>query len=148
MVYRMAGSPDTSTFDQNPFTDMEAWAADAMRWVANDPDGAGPLSPLMTGDNGAFNAGDPITRAQVIRLLYRFAGEFDVSALPPAPFPDTPLWVQDAVRWAAADLDGAGPLEPMITGANGLLLPNDPITRAQTTRILYRLCIWLLTQAP
>ncbi|MEL7207661.1 MAG: S-layer homology domain-containing protein, partial [Actinomycetota bacterium] len=31
MVYRLAGSPDTSGMDQNPFTDMAPWAADAMR---------------------------------------------------------------------------------------------------------------------
>ena len=146
MVYRFAGAPDTSTFDQSPFSDMVAWAADAQRWVAHDPDGAGPRGPLMTGEAGAFNPDQPITRAQVIRLFYRFAGQQDVSALPPSPFPDTPLWVQDAVRWAAADLDGAGPLEPLITGTAGMLRPNDPITRAETTRLLYRLCEWLETQ--
>lgn len=137
MVYRLAGEPEVAVPDPEPFTDMPGWALDAVRWVAEDPDG--PRSPLMTGVGGAFLPLEPITRGQVVRLLYRFAGEPPVDLLDPNPFPDSLPWVDDAARWAAHDPDGDGPLEPIIAGIDGQLKPGDPITRAQVARMLFRL---------
>jgi hypothetical protein len=74
MLYRIAGSPDvTDAGYDHPFTDVAPWADDAVRWITHDPDGTGPLEPIAAGyTDNTFRPNDPITRAQVARMLYRF----------------------------------------------------------------------------
>ena len=51
-----------------------AWVRPAVDWATCDPDGAGPEPSLMAGfPNATFRPDDPITRAQVGRLLLRTA---------------------------------------------------------------------------
>jgi len=58
--------------------------------------------------------------------------------VPEHGFSDVPVWVQDAVRWAA---NTNNPL-PLATGITPTLFePNDPITRGQVARMDYRLAI-------
>jgi hypothetical protein len=95
----------------------------------------------MTGFPGdTFRPDDGISRAQVTRLLYRVAGEPDVSD--PAydhPFTDVDAWVDDAVRWITHDPDGDGPTQPVATGyPDNLFRPDTGTTRAQTTRMVCR----------
>jgi hypothetical protein len=115
-------------FPAHPFTDVATWVEDAVRWMASDVHDP----PFMTGITPTtFRGGDPITRAQVVRLLYREAGSPDVSSYPPHPFTDVPAWVEDAVRWASA--------EQIVTGITPTtFVPGDPITRAQVVRMKYR----------
>ena len=125
-----AGSCDIGAVEQvfpdHDFSDVPAWVEDAVRWITHGDD------PLMEGfADGTFRAADPITRAQVVRLLYRAAEEPDPLAYGPHPFTDVPAWVEDAVRWAYG--------EGIVTGETPTTFaPDDPITRAQVTRMVYR----------
>jgi hypothetical protein len=94
--------------------------------------------------DGTFGPDHPISRAEVVRLFYRFAGAPSVDGLAPHGFSDVPAWVNDAVQWAAHDPDGSGPLEPMVAGfPDGTFKPGVDITRAQVTRMLHRLAATL-----
>jgi hypothetical protein len=137
MIWRYAGEP--SVGGAHGFSDVPIWVEEAVTWATFDPDG--PTEPFMTGNpDGTFRPEDPISRAEVVRLLYRYVGSPSVGSLPGHGFSDVPEWVQDAVKWAAHDPDGSGPLEPVVSGfPNGTFGPEDEITRAQLTRSLFRL---------
>lgn len=80
--------------------------------------GEGRFSPLMT-----------TTRAQVVQILYNFAGEPAVTG--ETPFTDlTSDWYQNAVLWAYQTGVVAG------TGDGSTFSPDDPVTREQTAVIL------------
>jgi hypothetical protein len=115
-------------FPEHAFSDVPVWVADAVRWITYPTYG----TPLMEGfSDGTFRVADPITRAQVVRLLYREAEEPNVSGYGPHPFTDVPSWVEDAVRWAFG--------EGIVTGETPTTFaPDDPITRAQVVRMVYR----------
>ena len=138
-VYRLMGAPDVSGLPAHAFTDVPAWVDDAVTWAAHDPDGAGPVQPIITGITPTtFVPNDPITRAQTVRMMYRAVGAPDVAGLPAHPFTDVPNWVQDAVTWAA---NTDNPL-PLVTGITPTtFVPNDPISRAQVVRLAYRLAL-------
>jgi hypothetical protein len=142
MVYRLAGTPTAPNPPTHGFTDVPAWLRDAVAWAAEDPAGDDPA--LMTGLTPTrFGPNAPITRAQAVRLQFRFASRAEAQTVPNPPthgFTDVPVWVRDAVAWAAADPDAAGPLEPLVTGLTPTRFgPNADITRAQVARQLYRL---------
>jgi hypothetical protein len=142
MVYRLADTPAAPSPATHAFTDVPNWLRDAVAWAADDPAGDDP--PLMTGLTATrFGSTDSITRAQAVRLLFRFASRLETQTVPNPPshaFTDVPTWVADAVAWAAADPDGGGPLEPLVTGLTPASFgPNADITRAQVARMLYRL---------
>jgi hypothetical protein len=90
-----------------------------------------------------FGATAPITRAQAVRLLFRFADRVEPQTAPSPPthsFTDVPSWVAEAVAWAAEDPDADGPQEPLVTGRTPTrFAPGEDITRAQVARLLYRL---------
>ena len=131
VLYREAGSPDVSGYPAHGFTDVPPWVEDAVRWAKGEGIATG-ITPTT------FVPNDPITRAEVVRMKYRFAGSPPVAVLPAHPFTDVPAWVQDAVRWAA---NTNNPL-PLATGITPTLFkPNDSITRAQVARMDYRLAI-------
>lgn len=142
MMWRHAGSP--SVGGDHGLSDVPDWVDDAVRWATYDP--SGPTEPLMTGyQDSTFRPNNPMSRAEVVRLMYRYAGAPSVSGLPHHGFPDVPNYVEDAVRWAAHDPDGSGPLEPLVSGfANGTFGPNGDITRGQETRMVFRLTDQLL----
>jgi uncharacterized repeat protein (TIGR01451 family) len=144
MVWRLAGEPEGPNPPTHSFTDVPAWVADAVAWAANDPDGGGPEQPLMTGlTRTRFGATAPITRAQAVRLIFRWADRVEDQSVPNPPthtFTDVPAWVADPVAWAAHDPDAEGPQEPLITGRTPTrFAPGEDITRAQVARFLYRL---------
>ena len=113
----------TSTCDA-PFADTPAWVRDAVDWHW--------CRAIMTGyPDNTFRADLPITRAQVVRLLYRVEGSPAVGGLPDHGMTDVPAWVEDAVRWAKAN--------NIMTGyPDGTFRPNQPITRGQTVRAVFR----------
>lgn len=131
MLYREAGSPAVSGYPAHGFTDVPGWVEDAVRWAKGEGIATG-ITPTT------FKANDPITRAQVVRMKYRFAGSPPVGALPAHPFTDVPAWAQESVRWAASTTN---PL-PLVTGITPTTFrPDDPITRGQVARMDYRLAI-------
>ena len=86
---------------------------------------------LMGGvGNGNFNPQAPITRGQLVTILYRLEGQPAVSGL---GFSDVAAgsYCEKAVKWAAATGITKG-------NAEGLFRPNSPITREQMATFLYR----------
>ena len=82
LLFRFADRLDPQTVPSPPthaFTDVPAWVAEPVAWAANDPDGDGPLEPLVTGLSPTrFGANADITRAQVARILYRLSDLLDL----------------------------------------------------------------------
>ena len=116
-------------FPPSSLTDVPGWVTDAVAWITSDVHSP----PIMEGyPDQTFRPNAQITRAQVVRLLYREAGSPAVGALPAHGFTDVPAWVESAVRWAKAN--------DIMTGITATtFVPNDPITRAQVVRATYRL---------
>jgi len=85
---------------------------------------------LMNGvGGGRFAPNDPMTRAMLVTVLWRYEGSPKAGA---SDFRDlTADWYKDAVAWAAANgiVNGVG---------NGRFDPNGSITREQMAAILYR----------
>ena len=109
----------------HPFIDVPDWVTSAVNWAS--------CGEYLTGyADDTFRPNRPMTRAEVARFLYRVAGSPDVSGLAAHGFSDVPTWVEDPVRWLAAN--------GYITGyGDGTFRPNLAITRAQVTRMLYRI---------
>ena len=92
------------------------------------------LFGLMSGiGNDLFDPTGETTRAMLVSMLYRMAGEPDVSELPELPFEDVTegAWYADAVRWAYANEVSVGVDETHFA-------PNARLTRAQLVTMLYR----------
>ena len=117
--------------------DCDYWAEGAVDWLGFDPDGNGPMQPLASGfADGSFGGGQPITRAQDARMVYRLFGEPDPSPYQHG-FNDVPGWVDDAVVWINWPGGPASP-EPLMAGFGSQFGPNNNITRAQKARQLWR----------
>ena len=111
---------------ENPFTDVSAshWAHDDITYVYEND--------LMNGTDGSlFSPESTTTRAQVVTVLYRLAGQ-------PAtdwenPFWDVPAsaWFHDAVTWAWEN-DITGGVSSTHFGAG------NAVTREQLATFLYR----------
>lgn len=91
------------------------------------------LYEMMTGlTETGFGPSELICRAQVATILYRYAGEPDISYS--GRFPDVAMgqFYTEAVEWAAAN--------GIVTGYedSGLFGPSDPVTREQLAALLYR----------
>ncbi|MBR6826386.1 MAG: S-layer homology domain-containing protein [Oscillospiraceae bacterium] len=109
------------------FNDMEAgsWYEESVNFMVEQG--------LMNGvGNGRFNPKGNVTRAMLVTILYRAAGEPSVKALS-NPFTDVPngQWYSNAIIWAAS--------EGIVTGVKpDRFNPNGNITREQIATILYR----------
>lgn len=107
------------------FTDVaDHWAKDSLEYVYN--------RGLMNGmSQTTFRPDAKATRAMLVTVLYRMAGQPQVNAV--SPFADVPanLWYSDAITWAAEAgiVKGCG---------HGVFKPDEPATREQTAAILYR----------
>lgn len=111
------------------FDDMvsaDSWAHEGIDYCV--------LFGLMSGvGNDLFDPDGMTTRAMLVSILYRMAGEPDVSELPETPFEDVgpDAWYADAVRWASANEVAAGMDDTHFA-------PDDHLTRAQLVTMLYR----------
>ena len=96
------------------------WAETARSWA------------MAEGVSDGENASAPVTREQLVTMLWRFAGEPAVDFLFTAKDADAVSgWAYEAMRWAAA--------EGIIEGdENGMISPADGATRAQCAAILMR----------
>ena len=118
----------TVTFEQAPlpFHDVTEgdWFYDAVRYAYE--------TGLMdgVGDN-LFAPNSETTRAQLVTILYRLAGQPAVSGDLPFPDVESGTWYTDAVAWAAENgiVNGVSDTE---------FAPGDDITREQLAAILYR----------
>ncbi|MEL7210434.1 MAG: S-layer homology domain-containing protein, partial [Actinomycetota bacterium] len=109
----------------DPFYDLPAWLEASGHWAY--------CGPYMAGyPDHTFRDGQPITRAEAARLLYRVAGSPSVALLPPHGLSDVPPWIEDAVRWLVANDYAVG-------YPNGTFRPNRAISRGELTRMQHRI---------
>ena len=129
VLYRMAGSPDVSDADRAacPFTDLTAdWYRDAVVWAYK----TGVVNGVS---ETVFSPNDPVTREQMVAMLYRYKGSPDApSAL--SIFSDADAiaaYARPAVAWAVST--------GTVTGmGDGTFQPKGSATRAQLAAILSR----------
>ena len=124
VLYRSAGSPSVS--GDVSFTDVAsgAYYTDAVNWAS--------VNNLVNGyGNGRFGTNDPVSRAQIAAILWRYAGSPTAQA--GQNFADEssiPSYASTAVDWARAN--------GVINGKDGNLFdPQGNATRAQVATILY-----------
>ncbi|MBE7003732.1 MAG: hypothetical protein E7425_05520 [Ruminococcaceae bacterium] len=132
ILYRMAGSPASS--GATAFSDVKdgLWYTDAARWAAAEG--------VVTGYDGKFAPDDPVTREQIVTILWRYAklagadvsiGE-ETNILSYDDAFDVSQWAIPAMQWAV----GSG----VIGGkTQSTLAPKDTATRAEIAVIMTRL---------
>lgn len=87
---------------------------------------------LMQGyGNGTFRPWEPLTRAELVQILYNWAGKPQVEITDRFSDVKTGIWYSEAVSWAYEKgiVNGMG---------DGTFGPNLPITREQLATMLYR----------
>ena len=89
------------------------------------------LTGLMNGTGDGFSPNNNINRAQLVTVLYRMAGEPEVTG--ENPFTDVPdgQWYTDAVLWAAENGITEGTSETTFS-------PNSALSREDMATLLYR----------
>ena len=137
VLYRAAGEPAVSA--ESPFSDVPptAWYGPAAAWGAE--------TGIVRGVSADSFAPDrPITRAELVTLLYRFAGVSEAVPAPTEDLPaclagfsdagDLPVFARPAMAWAVD--------RGLILGAPGpegfRLLPEAVASRAQVAALLQR----------
>ena len=126
VLHRIAGKPAAA--GGNPFSDVAdgAWYTDAILWAVSE----GILSGYGSGE---FGTNDPVTREQILTILWRANGK-PVSAADTglSAFGDTGKispWAVDAYAWALRT--------GILTGMDGGLHdPNGAATRAEVAQLL------------
>ena len=118
-----------------PFLDVFSpdWYLEAVRYVYEN----GIMIGVSETD---FAPTTPTSRAMMITVLYRIAGEPDASACPFADVPDG-TWYTDSVAWAAENgiVSGIG---------NNLFAPDAEMTREQMAVMLYNFCVHMNIELP
>ena len=129
VLYRAAGSPEAP--ERSPFADVAAnrYYSDAVAWAAE----AGVVNG-MAPDRFAPDA--PITREQLVTILFRYAGD-DGSRTDLSAFPDADAvspYAREAMAWAVE--------RGIVNGVGGsdsaTLSPRAGASRAQVAAILMR----------
>jgi uncharacterized protein (DUF1800 family) len=121
MLWKIAGSPTGQAL--HGLRDVPAWLEPAVRW-------AKATDVVSAYSNGTFRPNLQMPRSQVVTAAWRMAG--GPTGFPGHGLRDVPPGLDDAVRWAVASGYMAG-------FPNGTFKPNEPITRAQVTRMLFRI---------
>lgn len=123
-LYRQAGSPAVNGNDTFPDTDFGEWYSDAVIWASQNE--------IITGyANGSFGTNDPVTREQIVTILWRMAGSpaAGAQAVSFADGADISDYASDAVSWASAS--------SIISGKSGNRFdPQGKATRAEVASIL------------
>ena len=121
-----ANCPRDASCPISKFTDAkpDAWYHDGVHWAL--------VKGIMNGTSDTtFEPNGSATRAMVVTMLWRLAGE--PASNDPAPFTDVKAgsWYADAVNWAAETGAVKGTSETTFS-------PDTPVTREQLAAILYR----------
>ena len=107
-----------------PFGDVApgAWYADAVKFAYE--------RGLMAGTAPtAFSPAAELTRAQLVTILWRWAGERVVNGVIPFPDVGPELWYTEAVRWAVS--------EKIADGEAERFGPADALTRSEAARLFW-----------
>lgn len=129
VLYQEAGSPDAA--GPTPYTDVpeDAWYAPPVMWCTGNGAVAGYGS-------GRFGPEDPITREQLISVLWRYSGSPETGAGTNfTDEADIAGYAQTAVDWSRTNGIVAG------TGGNRFA-PKAQVTRAQAAAIFQRYFQW------
>ncbi|MDO5806745.1 MAG: S-layer homology domain-containing protein [Eubacteriales bacterium] len=129
ILYALAGKP--AVFGQTPFHDVAsgAWYQQAVTWAYQTRITSGVLP-------NEFRPNDPISREQLVVMLYRYSGSPAVSdALHKKHYADAKQvsdWAQPAMNWAIAN----GVITGIPSGHKVLLSPHTNSTREQVATII------------
>ena len=111
-----------------PFKDVAdgAWYADAVKYAYDEG--------LIEGtDTVTFSPDAELTRAQLVTILWRYAGEPEADGSMPYADVEADTWYTEAVRWAA---------EEGITDRTGESFgPDEPLTRAEAAALFHNCAI-------
>lgn len=123
VLYRAAGSPEVS--GSSLFSDVATgtWYHNAILWASQNG--------LVGGyGNGLFGVNDPVTREQMITIIWRYAGSpSDGSGSVFADAQQISSYARDAVSWSSAN--------GVISGVGGNRFdPKGVVTRAQAATVL------------
>ena len=129
VLYRAAGSPESP--ENSPFTDVapNRWYSKAIAWAAHEG-----IVNGMTPDRFAPDA--PVTREQLVTILFRYAGDDGVRA-DLVTFPDAGTvsnYAKQAMSWAV----GHGIVNGVGNGETAILSPRTGASRAQVAAIMMR----------
>ena len=128
LLYRMEGEPAVDGLE-NPFTDVKVgdWYFEAVVWAAD----AGVVKGMT---ETTFAPNDPVTREQMVTMMYRYIGEPEGTEGAHDGFQDAAnvsAWAEDAIAWAVAN--------GIITGfEDNTVQPAGNSTRAQIATVLMR----------
>ena len=132
MLWRLEGQPAGSP--AAPFTDVqqESWYSDAVNWAAENGVTSGTSETT-------FSPNAPVTREQLVTILYRYADSKGAAESPDANILDytdaaqISPWAVLPFRWAVQ--------EGIIRGVGGSrLAPKADATRAQIATMFMRFC--------
>jgi hypothetical protein len=84
---------------------------------------------LITGTDTGFEGDAPMTRAMLVTVLWRYAGEHNATGVSYFDVPES-QWYSEAVKWATAI--------GLVNGYDGRFNPNDYISRQDVATILFR----------
>lgn len=130
VLHRMAGTPAPTA--DNTFPDCNDYYFDAISWAVE--------SGIATGHkDGTFKPNDPVTRAQMVTFLYRYAAYMGCDVVSQhdslvgfADVAEVDAYALPAMRWAVAS--------GLINGLPGeRLAPNANAQRVQVAAVVYRL---------
>ena len=133
MLWRLEGSPAYVGMSEFSDVDNEEWYGPAIRWASSEG--------IVNGYDGKFAPNDPVTREQLVTILYRYAqykkmdvsvGE-DTNILSYDDAFDVSEWAIPAMQWAV----GAG----VVNGTSASTLsPKNNASRAEIATIVMRYC--------
>ena len=125
VLYRMAGSPETTGRDAFTDTPDGAWYEDAVLWAVRNR--------IMSGYTAStFGPHDPVTREQLAAILWRYAGS------PAAEAGEAYADEASIASWAVTAVDWARTCGFINGMSDGSFRPDGRATRAQVAAILMR----------
>ena len=125
VLYRMAGEPEVLGVSHFPDVPGAQWYTNGVVWAADQG--------LMAGyGSGRFGPGDPVTREQLVTILWRWTGKPDAGSGTLSGFTDADQihdWAKTAFAWAVS--------REVIRGkGSGVLAPRGSGTRAEAASML------------
>lgn len=136
VLYRMEGEPAAAGL--NPFQDVvtDSWYGPAVIWAAEQE--------LIQGyGNGICAPNDPVTREQMVTILWRYAGS-------PAPAGTAPVLADEAdiPAWAAAAVDWSSENNIVINKGPNSFFPGDTALRYEIAAALMNYSLSQTEPAP
>ena len=125
VIYRMENSPSVDRTDSFVDTEDGRWYSDAINWASNQG--------IVNGySSSVFGVDNPITREQIVTMLYRYSGAPIVENTQEfSDMTDVSAWAINAVKWAKS--------QNIINGRPGNIFdPTANATRAECAAIIYR----------